>query len=383
MESTSNLDALELTVGELKMNRCKQRFKIFSDYKEGFGERFDELEFLNYETGGVVKGAELRDAQTGCEIYERLGWDIAGFNEFDFHKCGCKPFDEQLRFVSEDKNIPLSNIEYRLKLGDGRTVSGTTDNDGKTRRIRSSNKAITIDKADFFVPDTMPRCPQNICGPGKTEEAVRIIEIEGIETNQTNVGSSVRTVTVKITSRPLTAGEIDMAKLVFKDSINYSTVRLHNEEYLPFGFQDDQTAMTPNGGMYFNPDMYAQYPDFSTTNTDEKLWFVHEMTHIWQYQLGYSVTWHGFWIAVTGGYYRGRAYRVDRSDYKDPKDSSKDSPDLNKTLPDFNMEQQAVIISEYFGAKHLGDQGLSYNLPFYERVLKVFIRSPKNAALLP
>jgi hypothetical protein len=382
MTDTTKLDALELTVGELKSNRCKQRFKIFSDYMEGFGEKFDDLEFLNYQTGGVVKGASLRDAQTGCEIYERLGWDIADFNAERFHICGCKPFDEQLRFISE-KGVPLSNIEYRLTLGDGRVVSGKTDNDGKTTRIRSTNKAVSIEKAEFFVPDNIPRCPNNVCGSGRTEESVKSIDIEGIETNQANVGSSLRTVAVTIKSRPLTAGEIAMAKPVFKDSINYSAVRLHNEEYLPFGFQDDQTAMTPNGGMYFNPDMYAQYPDFSQTQDYEKMWFMHEMVHIWQYQLGYSVTWHGFWIAVTGGYFGGRAYRVDRSDYKDPRDSSKDSPDLHKTLPDFNMEQQAVIVSEYFGAKHLGDSGLSYNLPFYERVLKEFIRNPKNAALLP
>jgi len=102
MTDTTNLDALEITVDELKTIRCKQRFKIFNDYMEGFGEKFDNLEFLNYKTGGVVKGVELRAAQTGCEIYERLGWDIADFNEEGFHKCGCKPFDEQLRLVKQE-----------------------------------------------------------------------------------------------------------------------------------------------------------------------------------------------------------------------------------------------------------------------------------------
>jgi hypothetical protein len=48
MEGSNNPDALELTVGELKTNRCKQRFRIFSDYKEGFGSRFDEqLRFVS------------------------------------------------------------------------------------------------------------------------------------------------------------------------------------------------------------------------------------------------------------------------------------------------------------------------------------------------
>lgn len=379
MADSTNLDALELTVGELKSKRCEQRFKIFSDYKEAFGDRFDELEFLNYQTGDVVKGAELRDAQTGCEIYEKLGWDSAVHNEEEFHKCGCEQFDEQLMFISE-KGDPLSNTDYRLTLDDGRKVSGRTDSNGKTNRIRSSNKPLAIERAEFFVPENIPRCPgkEVTCGP---DEAVKRIDIDGIVTTMEYLGSSMKTVVLKINDRPLTAGEIAMARLVFKDSINYSTVRIHNEEYLPFNLQNDDAAMTPNGGMYFNPDRFKL--DFSTETDREKIWFIHEMVHIWQYQLGYSVTWSGFWIAVTGGYFNGRAYRFDRSDYKDQKDSSNDSPDLNKTLPDFNMEQQGDIIAEYYGAKHLGIESLLQYLSFYERVLKDFLRSPKNAALLP
>jgi type VI secretion system secreted protein VgrG len=379
MESTNNLESLENSVGELKSKRCEQRFKIFSDYKEAFGDRFDVLEFLNYKTGGVVKGAELRDVQTGCEIYERLGWDSAVHNEEEFHKCGCKQFDEQLMFISE-KGDSLSNTAYRLTLGDGRTVSGRTDNDGKTNRIRSCNKPLAIERAEFFVPENIPRCPgkEVTCGP---DEAVKRIEIDGIVTTMEYLGSSMKTVVLKINDRPLTAGEIAMARLVFKDSINYSTVRIHNEEYLPFDLQDDRTAMTPNGSMYFNPKKFIS--DFSLEDEQGKIWFMHEMVHVWQYQLGYSVTWSGFWIAVTGGYVNRRAYRFDRSDYKDPKDSSKDSPDIDKTLPDFNMEQQGDIIAEYFGAKHLGVSELQINMAFYGRVLKEFIRSPKNASLLP
>ncbi|MDD2944190.1 MAG: hypothetical protein PHC51_14660 [bacterium] len=374
MEVLSALENMESSVGDLKRTRCEQRFKIISDYKDAFGDNFDKLTFLNYSTGqSDVTGAMLRDAQTGCEMYEKLGWDSGDHNSEGFYKCGCKQLDEQLQFVSE-KKAPLSNIDYRLTLGDGRTLRGTTDNDGKTKRIKSATKAIVIEKAEFFVPDNIPRCPQNICGPGNSEEAVKTIAIDGIETNQEQVGSSVQTVTVKVKSRPLTAGEIAMAKLVFKDSINYSTVKIHNEEYLPFNFQDDDTAMTPNGGMYFNPNRFVQ--DFSIEDKYSKIWFMHEMTHIWQYQLGYSVTWHGFWITISGGYVGGRAYRIDPSE-------SKDSPDINKTFPDFNMEQQGRIIEEYFGAKHLNDSRFLPNMTFYYRVLQEFIRNPKNAKLLP
>jgi len=365
---------MESTVGDLKRTRCEQRFKIISDYKDAFGDNFDKLTFLNYSTSqSDVTGAMLRDAQTGCEIYEKLGWDSGDHNSEGFHACGCKQFDEQLQFISE-KKVPLSNIDYRLTLGDGRTVRGTTDNNGNTKRIKSATKAIVIEKAEFFVPDNIPRCPQNICGPGNSEEAVKTIVIDGIETNQEQVGSSVQTVTVKVKSRPLTAGEVAMARLIFKDSINYSTVKIHNEEYLPFGLQDNDTAMTPNGSMYFNPDYYVH--DFSKEKENTKMWFVHEMAHVWQYQLGYSVTWQGFWIAVTGGYIGRRAYNIDTTDHKD-------SPDKNKTLPDFNLEQQAIILEQYYAAKYLLDGRYYYQLKFYERVLNEFFRSPNNAALLP
>ncbi len=354
------------TLSNLGTIRCEVRFKFINHMKDS--SFFDELDFCNYETGKYVKGAELRDCQTGCEIYEKLGWEGSQFGKAGIHKCTCIQYDEQLQFVSE-KNVPLSNIEYRLTLGDGRTLKkDKTDKDGKTMRIRSANQPLTITKAEFFVPDNMPRCPDKGCSSGKTDEAVKRIEIEGIETTRENLGNSCRTVVVKMISRPLTVGEIDMCKLVFQDSIDYTTVRVHNEEYLPFGLQADDNAMTPNGEIYFNPDMYKL--DFSVEKPEGKIWFIHEMVHVWQYQLGYWIKWNAFWIAVTGGYIGGRAYKYDPNE-------------MFKTLPDYNMEQQGEIVSHYYGGKYLGHPKHVPNLTFFERVLKEFMRRPNNAALLP
>jgi hypothetical protein len=350
------------TLSKLGTIRCEVRFKFINHMKDA--SFFDELAFFNYETGKYVKGAELRDCQTGCEIYERLGWGNSVFRD---HKCGCIQYDEQLQFVSE-KNVPLSNIEYRLTLGDGRTLKGNTDNDGKTMRVRSANQPLSITKAEFFVPDNMPRCPEKGCSPGKTDEAVKQIEIEGIETTRKDLGNSFRTVVVKMISRPLTVGEIDMCRLVFQDSIDYTTVRVHNEEYLPFGLQPDDNAMTPNGEIYYNPDEYKL--DYSVVKPEDRIWFIHEMVHVWQYQLGYWIKWHAFWLAVTGGYVGGRAYQYDPAE-------------KFKTLPDYNMEQQGNIIARYYGAKYIKYERYIPELPFFERVLKEFIRRPKNAALLP
>ncbi len=369
MKVSSNLDALESTVGELKSKRCEQRFKIFSDYKEAFGGRFDNLEFLNYKTGGVVKGAELRDVQTGCEIYERLGWDSAIHNEEGFHRCGCKPFDEQLRFVSE-KGTPLSNTDYLVTLDDGRTISGTTDNDGKTKRIRSSSKERTIEKVEFLASERIqPLCPRNRIQTGKK---MKKIKLAGVSTNQTDVGNSVKNVTVKNTARPLTAGEIAMCRPIFKGSIYYSEVYIHNGSFLPFGLQDKDVAMAPNGEIFFTTDSFSE--DFSKEDNKTRIWFVHEMVHAWQWNRGYRGRLkamgilYGIASKLLG---EKRVYGYDHEAKN------------NNKFSEFNMEQQADIISHYYGAKYLQDTNFTPRLSFFERVLAKFLKEPRYVALLP
>ncbi len=66
--------------------------------------------------------------------------------------------------------------------------------------------------------------------------------------------------------RPLTTGEIQMAQSVFLSTIDYSKVWIHRESHLPFNLQDKNTAMTPNGEIYFR-DQY--FDDFSQT-TDNR-----------------------------------------------------------------------------------------------------------------
>lgn len=89
MEGSSNPNIGEASVGELDSTRCDQRYKIISDYKNAFGDAFDNMKFLNYTTGEIdVPGSALREAQTGCEIYEQLGWTalsitVRGFTNAD------------------------------------------------------------------------------------------------------------------------------------------------------------------------------------------------------------------------------------------------------------------------------------------------------------
>lgn len=88
-------------------------------------------------------------------------------------------------------------------------------------------------------------------------------------------------------ARPLTIGEIALARSVFDNGIRYSDVKVHNGSYLPFNMQSKNVAMTPNGEMYFREPYYRD--DFSTEDLSFKHWFIHEMVHVIQHQIGMNV----------------------------------------------------------------------------------------------
>lgn len=51
--------------------------------------------------------------------------------------------------------------------------------------------------------------------------------------------------------RLLTPGEIALAKSIFGNSIVYPRVWIHHASYFPFKLQGRNTAMSPNGELYF------------------------------------------------------------------------------------------------------------------------------------
>ena len=72
--------------------------------------------------------------------------------------------------------------------------------------------------------------------------------------------------------RPLAAGEIAMASLLFGGAIDYSRVRIYRRRYLPFGLQPRNCAMTPNGAMYFHKSCCLT--DFSAGSVHARHWFM-------------------------------------------------------------------------------------------------------------
>ncbi|SRR5471030_311270 len=132
--------------------------------------------------------------------------------------------------------------------------------------------------------------------------------------------------------RRMTSGEIALAQALYSDQINYTTVWIHCDSYLPFGLQSKNVAMTPNGEIYFRDGYY--YADFSADNvsTDSKHIFLHELCHVWQYQHGMMVKLRGLFSWAVDYHYNLAKPR----------------------LSDYSMEQQASIVSDYYILRDYG-----------------------------
>jgi hypothetical protein len=87
-----------------------------------------------------------------------------------------------------------------------------------------------------------------------------------------------------MTSRSLTPGEIDLARSIFGEAIDYSQVRLIKGKWWPL--QPRNAAMAPNGNIYFHPVAGGWSEDFARETLSRQGYFIHEMTHVWQAQRG-------------------------------------------------------------------------------------------------
>ncbi|MCL2422993.1 MAG: hypothetical protein FWD11_03715 [Micrococcales bacterium] len=167
--------------------------------------------------------------------------------------------------------------------------------------------------------------------------------------------------------RVLTPGEVELARTVFGDGVDYSVVLVHNHAYPLFGdYQPDDMAVTPNGEMYFPAPSHLD--DFSADTPANARWFVHEMVHVWQFQLGYPVA------------ARGMDRSSLRYDYQ---------LDDGARLADYDMEQQGEIVADYVGLTTLGiatSRDGRYtvdDLEAYRTVLADFLADPCDTVSLP
>ncbi|AIO35999.1 hypothetical protein DM39_4031 [Burkholderia cenocepacia] len=179
------------------------------------------------------------------------------------------------------------------------------------------------------------------------------------------------TLTVKGHGRPLTAKEIEFSKAIFKDSIDYAKVRVHKRSYFWFNLQSRRTAVTPNGHMYFREEDFMEDFFGPQAAPADRAWFMHEMTHVWQYQRGYSVRRRGLTVTIRGD----RAYQYTIAP--------------GSVFRDYNMEQQGNLVADYFAIRilrnyqaiiHRGYVGTPEEL---NGVLAPLLKDPWNTENLP
>ena len=172
-------------------------------------------------------------------------------------------------------------------------------------------------------------------------------------------------------SRALTAGEIRLAKKVYKFALDYSLVKIHDGKYA--FFQPSQSGMTPNGEIYVDG---VYMSDYSKGVPAIQGFFIHEMAHVYQHQLKIL---NPIFAAISESFMHGfdyaKAYHY--------------TLDANKDLLDYEIEQQAAIIEDYFRVAHLnlspvkGHMQNSYpdvvKNGLFVKVLKKFLVNPAYA----
>ena len=83
-------------------------------------------------------------------------------------------------------------------------------------------------------------------------------------------------------ARPLTSGEIALARSIFGGAVDYDLVRIVRGRWWPF--QPRGIVMAPTGNIHFHPADPHWSEDFATASLSLQGLFIHEMTHVWQSQ---------------------------------------------------------------------------------------------------
>lgn len=85
-------------------------------------------------------------------------------------------------------------------------------------------------------------------------------------------------------ARPLTPGEVELARGVFGDAIDYARVTIVRRKWA--FFQPRETVMAPTGSIHFHPEGSGYREDFAAGSLDDQGLLIHELTHVWQTQRG-------------------------------------------------------------------------------------------------
>lgn len=236
-------------------------------------------------------GAELIASQSQFVVEITKGQGVA-HKASDNTNAITPLFDEQFVLQSEDGTL-LTGMVYELKFSDGSIIKGVTCDEGCTERIQADTalELVEISYPVLIAPS------QGDCCSASAEIAMYDLPINQYQSQPTLLTNSLIGISKKILQlifgkyRGLTENERKLVMPIFKDSIDYDKVKIHHGRFIPI-FQPSQTAMTPFGTIHFPDDIYEEdyanpTQNLINPNIIQHL-FVHEMTHVWQYQLGYS-----------------------------------------------------------------------------------------------
>jgi hypothetical protein len=126
-------------------------------------------------------------------------------------------------------------------------------------------------------------------------------------------------------NRSLTPDEVELARSVFGDAIDYSRVQLVRRRWWPF--QPKSVVMAPTGNIYFHPDSDQWSDDFAREPLAAQGMFIHEMTHVWQTQRRGR-----FYLPLMRHPFCRYAYEIDPS----------------RPFDRYGLEQQAEIVRHAF-----------------------------------
>jgi hypothetical protein len=131
----------------------------------------------------------------------------------------------------------------------------------------------------------------------------------------------------KLNTRKLYSWEIEMAKSIYGDSIDYQQVRIDEKAWL--------------GPKQFHF-CYVSFSLINSWNTMQKHVLIHELMHIWQYQQMGAIYMLRALIAqhTKMGYNYGGLPAIEQKMAQ------------GETLLDFNLEQQADVIADYYLLKN-------------------------------
>lgn len=125
--------------------------------------------------------------------------------------------------------------------------------------------------------------------------------------------------------RPLSPGEIALARNMFGDAIDYGAVRIRRRKFFPF--HPRGVTMAPMGHLHFHPQAAHYCEDFAAAPLHHQAHFIHEMVHVWQAQTL------GRWYLVL------RRHPLCRYDY---------AIKPGWRLAQYGIEQQAEIVRHAF-----------------------------------